>query len=160
MSAYIQLATPMTDQECILNALTDNGLQRHQIEVFTSPITLSGWQGGRTANIVIRKEITGDHYNDIGFLETPTGYRAVLSDDYQRFGRNWLTKVNASYQTHWTAKQERIAEEERQRIEEKRQQLVEAQRQAVHEKAKRMGYRIQESRENGTIRMVLVKRVF
>lgn len=160
MSAYIQLPTPMTDQESLLNALADNGLQKHQLEIFDTPQRLSGWAGGQYANIVIRKKVTGDFYNDIGFLETPTGYRAVLSDDSYQFGRNWLTKVNASYQTHWTARQERLAEEERQRIEEERKQLVEAQRQAVQEKAKKMGYRIQEKHENGKIRMVLVKRIY
>jgi sulfatase maturation enzyme AslB (radical SAM superfamily) len=44
---------------------------------------------------------------------------------------------------------ERLAAEERQRMEEERKRLVEAQRVAVHEKAKKLGYQIKESRQGG-----------
>ncbi len=46
--------------------------------------------------------------------------------------------------------QERIAAEER-------QMWVETQRQAVHERAKKMGFRVQGTREGETIRMILVR---
>ena len=119
-----------------------------------------GWQQGRHANIVLPKEHTNDAYNDIGFLRGPTGFTAILSNDYARFGSEWLSRVGARYQVHWTAKQERLAAEERRRLEEERHRVVEAQRQAVHERAKKMGYQVKESREGETIRLVLVKRVY
>ena len=50
--------------------------------------------------------------------------------------------------------------EERRRVEEERQRVVEAQRQTVHERAKKMGYRVQESRVGETVRLVLVKRTY
>jgi hypothetical protein len=53
-----------------------------------------------------------------------------------------------------------LAEAERRRVEEERRKLVEAQRQAIHEKAKKMGYRVQETREGDSLRLVLVKRVY
>lgn len=160
MSAYITLATPMLDEECLLAAIIDQGFRAANIERSDVPITLRGWRNGRTANIVLKREHTGDRYNDIGFLLGPSGYTAILSDDHLEFGRAWLSKINARYQIHWNAKQEQLAAEERQRLEEERQRLVEAQRLAVHERAKKMGYRVQETREGEKIRMVLVKRTY
>lgn len=189
MSAHIKLKTPMTDEECLVAAILSQGLTIASIERSSTPLTLRGWQRGQQANIVIRKEITGDSYNDIGFLRTPLGYTAILSDDHPRFGRNWLSNINSSYQQHVKHKQERLAaeeqklieqarrkieeeerrrleeelrrlEEERRRLEEERLRLVESQRQAVYERAKKMGYQVKETRESGTIRLVLVKRTY
>lgn len=160
MSAYITLVTPMLDEECLVAAIVDQGFRAASIVRSVEPIALRGWQQGRQAHIVLPKEHTGDAYNDIGFFRGPTGYIAILSNDYARFGPEWLSKVSARYQAHWTAKQERLAAEERRRLEEERQKVVEAQRQAVHERARKMGYRVQETREGETIRMVLVKRAY
>ena len=160
MSAYITLMTPMTDEECLVAAIMDQGVAIASIERSASPVQLRGWQSGRQANIVLRKEQTGDAYNDIGFLRTPTGYTAILSNDYARFGPEWLSRVHSRYQYHEAAKLERAAAEERRRLEEERQKLVEAQRVAVQEKAKKLGYQVKESREGDTIRLVLVKRIY
>ncbi len=77
-----------------------------------------------------------------------------------QFGTGWLTQLNGRYQTHWTAKQERIAAEERRRLQEERKRVVVAQRHAAYERAKKMGYRVREAREGETIRLVLVKRTY
>lgn len=160
MSAYMTLVTPMLDEECLIAAIVDKGFLEANIVRSTQPVQLRGWQRGRQANIVLPKEHTGDAYNDIGFLLGPTGYAAILSNDYPRFGREWLSSVGARYQIRWTEKQGRIAAEELRRIEEARQRVVEAQRQAVHERAQKMGYRVQETREGERIRMILVKRTY
>lgn len=160
MSAYITLVTPMLDEECLIAALVDQGIAQSAIERSTTPVELRGWQKGSQANIVLRKEHTGDAYNDIGFLATNMGYTAILSNDYARFGTEWLGRVNARYQVHYAAKQERLAAAERRRLEEERQRVVEAQRQAVHERAKKMGYQVKETREGEKIRLVLVKRTY
>lgn len=164
MSAYITLMTPMTDQECLLEALADSGFDQSKVEVHNTPVNLVGYAGGRrsqTANIVIRREHVGSASNDIGFLATATGYQAYVSGfDNPRFGSTWLSKLNDSYQGHWSAKQERLAAEERLRLEEERKQLVEAQRQGVYERAKKMGYRVKETVEGDSIRLVLLKRTY
>jgi exonuclease VII large subunit len=99
--------------------------------------------------------------NDIGFVRTPTGFSAVISDyDGGRYGETWLRQLNARYEDHLARKQERLAEEERRRAEEERKRLVEAQRQAVHERARKLGYRVEETREGDRLRLVLVKRVY
>lgn len=164
MSAYITLMTPMTDQECLLAALVDVGFEATKVEVHTSPVHLVGYGGDQrqqTANIVIRRRHVGSASNDVGFLATPTGYQALVSGfDHPRFGAGWIGQLHQRYQGHWTAKQERLAAEERRRIEEERQRLVEAQRLAICERAKTMGYRVQEAREGDILRLVLVKRTY
>lgn len=164
MSAYITLLTPMTDEECLLAALADVGFDRTKVEVHASPAHLLGYQGdsrAQIANIVIRRQHVGGSSNDVGFLATPTGYQAIVSEyDQSRFGAGWLTQIHGRYQAHAFAKQEQLAAEARRRMEAERQRLVEAQRKAVHEKAKKLGYQIKESREGETIRLVLVKRTY
>ena len=160
MSAYITLRTPMIDEECLISALQDEGLTREQLQISAQPVPLRGWRRGQQAHIVIPREVTGDAYNDVGLLASPTGYTAILSDDHPRFGRAWLTRVHERYQAHWAAKEARLAEEERRKVEEARRQLVESQRKTVYARAKELGYRVKESREGETIRLVLVRRSY
>lgn len=164
MSAYMTLLTPMTDQECLLAALADLGFDASKVEVHATPVNLVGYVGDRrtqTANIVIRRQHVGAASNDVGFLASATGFQAFVSGfDHPRFGTGWLSQLNTRYQTHWTAKQERLAAEERRRLEEERQRVVEAQRQSVHERAKKMGYLVEEKREGEKIRLILVKRTY
>lgn len=164
MSAYITLMTPMTDEECLIAALADVGFVHSTLEIHTTPVQLVGYQGDRrsqTANIVIRRQHVGSSSNDLGFLATATGYQAYVSNyDHPRLGKSWLGQLSECYQRHMTAKQGRLAAEERRRLEEERQRLVEAQRTAVHEKARKLGYQVKESREGDAIRLVLVKRTY
>jgi hypothetical protein len=164
MSAYITLATPMIDQDCLLSALAEVGLDRSKLEVHETPVNLVGYQGDsriQTANIVIRRRHVGSASNDIGFLRTPTGYRAYVSGyDNQRHGNDWLARLKDHYYKHWAAKQARLAEEERRRVEAERARVVEAQRQSVYERAKKLGYRVKETKHGETIRLELVKRTY
>ena len=164
MSAYITLATPMTDQECLLDALEELGFGSDKVEVHPEGTALVGYEGRRRrqqAHIVIRRQYVGSASNDIGFERTATGFRAHVSGyDHPRFGGGWLSRLASSYQKHYKAKLARLAEQERLRIEEERRQLVEAQRRALYQKAKKMGYRVQETRHGDTLRLVFVKRVY
>lgn len=160
MSAYITLATPMTDQECLLDALAELGFGPDKVEVHEEAVPLSGYQRGQRANVILRKAVTQDAWNDIGFEQTGTGFKAIISDDHPRFGRRWVSQVARLYQEHHRQKLARLAEAERRRIEEERRRLVETQRQEIHKKAKKMGYRVQETREGDKLRLVLVKRVY
>lgn len=160
MSAYLTLVTPMTDEECLVAAIAEEGFAVENIFRSATPVTLRGWQKGQEAHIVLRREHTGDAYNDIGFLRTALGYTATISNDHARFGPEWLARVGVQYRKLWQAKQERLETEERRRLEEERRQLVEAQRQAVHERARKMGYHVKETREGESIRLVLVRRTY
>lgn len=160
MSAYITLLTPMTEEDCLIQAIIDEGLAREQIESSVVALPLRGWQRDQAANIVLRKEHTGDRYNDIGFLRTDTGYLAILSNDHPRFGSEWLARLNLGYGRLLEQKQARAAADERLRMEEERKRLVQAQRDAVVEKARALGYQVTEKREGQNIRLVLVKRTY
>lgn len=160
MSAYVTLATPMLDKECLVAAIDAQGFERSKLECSAEAVALRGWQRGRKAHIVLRKEHTKDRYNDIGFVLGDAGYSAILSDDHPSFGRSWLARVNTSYSSLWKAKKARLAAEERRRLEAERERVVEAQRETVYQRARKMGYRVQESREGDTIRLVLVKRTY
>jgi len=164
MSAYITLATPMTERSCLLDALADLGFTADKVEVHDEPTALVGYEGarrGQEAHVVIRKRHVGRSSNDIGFLATPTGYRAFISDyDRSRYGQAWLAKLSDRYQHHHNAMMERLAEEERRRKEEERRALVEAQRMAITEKATEMGYQVEETREGEKVRLVLLRRTY
>lgn len=160
MSAYITLATPMLDEECLVAAIVDLGFDETLLVRSNEPISLRGWQSGQRANIVLRREHTGDAYNDVGFLRRQTGFTAILSNDHARYGQAWLAKISERYQVHQSAKQSRLAAEQRQRIDEEHRQIVELQRQMVHERARKLGYRVEEKREGDTLRLILVKRTY
>lgn len=177
MSAYITLATPMIDQECLLAALSDLGFSKEKVEVHEKAVSLVGYEGAhrlQRAHLVIRRRHVGSASNDLGFERTATGFRAHVSDfDQARYGGAWMRKLQDRYQHHDAAKRERLAraareatearrlaEIEARRREEERRNLVEAQRQAIHEKARKMGYRVRESQQGDKLRLVLVKRVY
>ncbi|MCA9706514.1 MAG: DUF1257 domain-containing protein [Myxococcales bacterium] len=164
MSAYITMLTPMTDEGCLLAALADLGFGQQEIEVHATPARLVGYRGDprtQVAHVIVRRQHLGSSSNDMGFLSTPTGYRAIVSDfDRGRLGDAWLAKLTHGYQRHWEAKRQRIAAEERRRLEAERQRVVEAQRKALHDRAKQLGYRVQETREGESIRLTLIRRSY
>lgn len=176
MSAYITLATPMVECDVLVDALADVGFDRSSVEIHEQAAPLVGYDGrsrGQVAHIVIRRQFVGAASNDIGFEKTTTGYRAYISDyDRGRYGAEWLSRLHERYRHHARMKTERLERETReaearervrleaQAREEERVRLVEAQRQSVVERAKKLGYRVEESREGETIRLVLVKRVY
>lgn len=168
----------MVDQDCLLAALADLDFTGQMVEIHATPVPLVGYEGGRRqqrAELVIRREHVGTASNDIGFERTPTGFRVHISDyDRRRYGKTWLRQLQERYRHHDTVTQERLAREreaadiearrlaeiEARRREEERQRLVEAQRQVVHEKARSMGYCVEETRQGDKLRLVLVKRVY
>ena len=164
MSAYITLNTPMLDQECLLAALEELGFDRFKVEIHDEPAHLVGYRGDKrvqTSHVIIRRRFVGGSSNDIGFELTPTGYRAHVSGyDHPRFGDGWLNRLSEAYARLDQQRLARLAEAERQRVAVERRRLVEAQRLEVHAKAKKLGYRVEETRQGETIRMVLVKRVY
>jgi hypothetical protein len=168
VSAYVTLNVPMIDEASLLAALSDLGFAGDRVEVHSEAVALVGYGGearAQRAHIVVRRQHVGTSSNDIGFERTPTGYRAHVSEyDAQSYGAGWMSRLRSRYDEHHRVALERLAAEERRREEERRaaerRALVEAQRQAIHEKAKKLGYRVEEAREGEQVRLVLRKRVF
>jgi len=164
MSAYVTLLTPMTDRECLLHALADVGFGEGKVEVHQEAVGLTGYEGlerAQRAHVVIRKQHVGGSSNDLGFLGTPTGHLLIVSDyDRRTYGQPWMQRLEARYVHHARIKEERAAEEERRRIAEEKRKLVQAQKQAIVERAKKLGYQVQEKREGDKVRLVLLRRVY
>lgn len=163
MSAYVSHPSPMIDREALLAALADVGYGPTLVEEHAAPVALVGYEGRarpqRAEIIVPRRHVPGAS-NDIGFERTPTGYRMHISDyDNGRHGPAWRARLRARYDHHLTERL-RAAEEARRAAEEARRALVEAQRKAIVDKARAMGYRIREAREDGKVRLMLVRRQF
>ena len=159
MSAYIQLATPMTSVECLLDALADVGCSPVVAQVAGQSgtrATPGSSQSGATSQ-VINLDSTGT----ASLVWAPTGFRLEAREAAALvFGQSWLRKVTERYDFHRAAKEQRLADGQRLAAEEERRRLVEAQRHAVIEAAKKQGYRIEERQEQGCIRLVLSKRVY
>ncbi|MFN4243046.1 MAG: hypothetical protein ACK4PI_07390 [Tepidisphaerales bacterium] len=164
MSAYIQLATPMTSLECLLDALADLGYDRTKVEVHPRPGSAVGSEQGaapRQADVIIRRQHLTSGLNDIVFHSTPTGFQVNASSaDMVRFGRRLLADLTQRYEYHEQEQRKRQTEAQRRAEEEQRLRLVEATRQSVIEKARSSGYRVEERVENGRIRLVLSKRIY
>lgn len=164
MSAYVTLLTPMTDRECLLHALADLGFGPDKIEVYEEPRALVGYEARervQAAHVILRRQHVGSASNDLGFLGTPTGHTLIVSDyDRRSYGQAWLQRLEDRYVHHARIKEERAAEEERRHIAEEKRKLVQAQKQAIIERAKKMGYQVQEKREGEKVRLVLLRREY
>lgn len=167
----------MIDREVLVDALTEVGFDRSQIEIHERPVPLVGYEGNereQRAHVVIRRRHVGPASNDIGFERTPAGFRAHISDyDQSRYGSAWLRRLQGAYSRHDRIKQERlaravaadiearrVAEIEARRRDRERRDLIEAQRGTIYEKARGLGYRVEETRQGEKLRLVLVKRVY
>jgi len=180
VSAYVTTPAPITHTESLVRALVDLGFTRSDIEVHEGPTPLYGYEGdirAERADIVIRREFIGEASNDIGFERTPVGMQLHISEFERECGYDaaWCRRLWDAYERHHAEELKRIAnaeaaaadlEAKRQaaiaakRAEEERRQLVEAQRVALTEKAKMLGYRVQEKRQGDSLRLVLVKRTY
>lgn len=177
MSAYVELASPMTDPDCLLGALADLGFPSKKVEVHADPVPLVGYKGdarATVANIVIRRKYVGRLSNDIGFLRTPSGFRVLISEyDQHRYGPVWQTQLQVRYIARSLAREKELAQQaaaggraagkadgEVNAREEDRRRMVETRRQEVREKARRLGYHVEETRQGDGVRLVLTKSGF
>jgi hypothetical protein len=103
MSHYSVIDTQIASGEHLVKALRDMGFA--EVEVHATPQPLVGWMGDpRTtlAHVIVRKKHVGPCSNDIGFLQTPSGYfKAQISDfDDGLFGKAWLRALTQRYAYH------------------------------------------------------------
>ncbi len=190
MSAYIETVTPMVNTQVLIEALCQMGFKKEHIEHSTSPVQLFGFEGlqrNQSAHIVIRKHHVGMASNDLGFLETPTGYRMIVSDyDRSRYGTKWLADLVVKYQAIIAEKQRKLAElqqtevddlraaqsafDQKQReasiakeqaalekIKAEQEAIVENRKQAIQTKAEEMGYEVVEKRRGKKVQLVLMR---
>jgi len=164
MSAYVEVPMAITDRECLIKALEDVGFNHDKIMVHTTPQKLQGFRGDRRANnaeIIIPRKYVGPSSNDLGFKETATGYKFIVSSfDRMKYGSPWISGLVNRYKIHYSEKLERLAEEERKRIEEEKHEARIERKKSVMKKAKQMGYMIKEETVGKQIQLVLIRREY
>lgn len=156
MSAYITVAMPILDVECLVDAIGDLGVARDAIVVEREP----GSSSESVSCTLVRAP-------SMSFERTATGFRGRAESEV-------IDAVQRHYAVRLSAKEQRLAVEAREaedlearrvaevalrRLERDRGRLVREQRAAILERARQQGYRVDETRVNGAIRLVLVKRV-
>ena len=151
MSSRIKTATMFTDEECLVQAIEDTGV--NVVSHTKDRIVI-----GRT-----------DYFGNQEFLRE--GGRFVYSHyshdmpwnskikQYRSTGA-WISDISSYYDVRRKEKLERLAEEERRREEERLRKLVESRRQEIIAKAKEEGYYVKETEEEGTVRLVLVRTTY
>lgn len=164
MSAYITLETPMIDRACLLAALEEMGFGSGCVEVHEEPVELVGYRGrARTqrAHIIVRREHLSSSSNDMGFLRTESGYRAIISDYDRagRLGRSWMTQLRESYARHEEHRRREDARRRRE-MERQRREMVRAQREEIEAMARKRGYKVERAQEGKKVKLVLRKRVY
>jgi hypothetical protein len=122
MSHYTVMDTQLSSAEHLVKALADMGFR--DVEVHAEPQPLVGWLGDNRKNrahIIVRKAEIGFVSNDIGFLQTPSGYfRAQISDfDRLKFDDEWLRALTQRYAYHVAT--DMLAQQEFETVEESRE---------------------------------------
>ncbi|GEM_PF-895965 len=175
MSAYIETHTPMIEKDLLIEALCKMGFQRQQIQVYSEARNLTGYYSNRqSAEIVISKQ-SGKNCYDIGFKETPIGYRMIADqDDLARgYDRSWQNQLFGHYETLLKQREEaeerrrreqeakrRAEEEARQKAEEARKKLIQTQKQMILQRARKMNYMVKERQVGGEVQIMLIRRSY
>ena len=123
MSHYTAIETQFASADHLAAALRDMGFAEVEIHAEAQPLV--GWLGDRRetlANVIVRKKFVGPASNDIGFLQTASGYfEARISDfDGFRFGPAWMRALTQRYAYHVT--REMLAEQQIDTVQESREQ--------------------------------------
>ena len=109
MSKFESYQTTLCDEDCLIQALQDNGFEASQIEVHKEAVNLYGYRGDvrpEKAHIVIRRKHIGAASNDIGFVREDGKFRAVISefDSNRQMNKTWLSNVQADHDKHRVVK--------------------------------------------------------
>jgi hypothetical protein len=115
--------TQLSSAEHLVKALEDLGF--NNVEVHAEPKPLIGWLGDtreNRAHIIVRKRDIGFVSNDIGFLQTTSGYfKAQISDfDRLKFDDEWLRALTQRYAYHVAT--DMLARQEFETVEESREE--------------------------------------
>ena len=133
MSHYCEVAIELTDEGCLVAALSRLGFQG-KVEVHQEAQTLYGYKGDarpQKAHIIIRRQHVGRAANDLGFERQADGkYRVWVSEfdqSHNGYDNAWLGRLKQAYGIE-----------------------------KVRKEAKKRGYSLTEQKqENGTVRLVL-----
>ena len=149
---WTEKSVPMTDHECAVEALKEAG----------ATILASNENH-------VRIRING---NEWAMQKHRGRYSISYNRRTQANSLNWMNNLGSAYEAAVQRKLRRLRTEEeeaqlgseraaiqaeREAFEAQRQGLIEQRRQEILEKAETLGYRVKETKQNGQIRMVLVR---
>ena len=102
MSKYSSINTDFDDQECLIEALVQDGFQPVMAEDQIQGDNLIGYQGDtrkERAHIILPRKQVGGAANDIGFVRQPDGkFSATISAfDQGAHGTKWLDKIRQKF---------------------------------------------------------------
>ncbi len=84
MSAYNEIETQFSDQDCLVEALKEMG---YQPQVSEKPQQLEGYHGDKReqrAEIILPRRQVGGASNDVGFKKNPDGTFTAIISDYDK----------------------------------------------------------------------------
>lgn len=162
MSAVITTVTPFVIQEVLLQALEIIGAE---------PVLITTENQGQYLHrktiqsqdiVTNRSDYYGPQYfrcvNGVwGLLHDSSQMQIRVTQKQYQDVSAFLSELGGVYEQQYVLYQERLAEQERQRIEAERQARVEATRLSVIEKARKQGYSVKEVSNNGKIQLVLTR---
>jgi hypothetical protein len=103
MSHYSEVAIELTDEGCLVAALSRLGF-KGKVEVHREARPLYGYQGderAQKAHIIIRQQHVGRAANDLGFERQADGrYRVWVSDydqKYNKYDEAWMGRLKQAY---------------------------------------------------------------
>ena len=103
MSHYSEVAIELTDEGCLVAALSRLGF-KGTVEVHREAQSLYGYQGevrSQKAHVIIRRQHVGSAANDVGFERQADGrYRVWVSDydrKYNKYDDAWLGRLKQAY---------------------------------------------------------------
>ena len=149
---WTEKSVPMTDHECAIEALEEVGAtilannQNHiRIRIQGHEWSLQRTHGRYSVRFNQRTSTTLVAWID------------QLSGTYETAVQRKLRHLRTEEETAHLESERTAVRAEREAFESQRLMLIEQRRQEILEKAKTLGYRVKETKENGQLRMVLVR---
>ena len=149
---WTEKSVPMTDHECAIEALEEVGatiLANNQNHI-RSRIQGQEWSLQRAHG---RYSVRFNQRTST----TLVAWIDQLSGTYETAVQRKLRRLRTEEETAHLESERTAVRAEREAFESQRLMLIEQRRQEILEKAKTLGYRVKETKENGQLRMVLVR---
>lgn len=136
MSAYKVIECNIKKEEYLVAALIDMGIPKEAIEIYNTPVNLYGFKGDKRtqkSHVVVRRKNVNKYLsnglsNDLGFEKVDGQYQARVSD----------------YDSRWWSRKEPRFKQVAATLE-------------VTTQAKKRGYHVKKTEENGKIKLKLIK---
>ena len=149
---WTEKSVPMTDHECAVEALEEVGatiLAKNQNQI---RIRINGqeWAVQKSHS---RYSIRYNRRTQANLLS----WMNNLGSAYEAAVQRKLRRLRTEEEEAQLGSERAAIQAEREAFEAQRQGLIEQRRQEILEKAETLGYRVKETKQNGQIRMVLVR---